>query len=66
MILKNMFIQKLNIFNNERITAENSFQYLKKYLKKSDNILDVGSGTCLLAKLIKERIGSGADTDTVK
>jgi len=53
-----MLIQKLNIFRNEHITAENTFQYLKGYLKKSDFILDVGSGTGILAELIKKEIRS--------
>ncbi len=52
-----MSVNKLNIFNNDVITAENTFHYLKDYLNKDDFVLDVGSGTGFVADLLSKNIG---------
>lgn len=38
--------------------SENSFNYLKPYISSRDHILDIGSGSGGVARLIESRIGS--------
>lgn len=47
-----------NMFNREQLLAEKTFLVLQKYLTQSDYILDVGTGTGLVAELISRRIGA--------
>ncbi len=53
----NQLIRQINIFNNDYITANDTFQYLKSFLNFSDFVLDVGSGSGLVAELISKIIG---------
>jgi ubiquinone/menaquinone biosynthesis C-methylase UbiE len=48
----------MSLLRSDKIGRNVAFNYLKNYLKKSDTILDVGSGTGIIAQLIKEKIGA--------
>lgn len=52
-------LNSINFFRNEVITSENTFQYLKDHLTVSDFVLDVGTGTGLVADLIRKKIKCG-------
>lgn len=52
-------LNKINFFRNEVITSENTFQYLEYHLTESDFVLDVGTGTGLVADLIRKKINCG-------
>lgn len=48
----------MSFLRSDKIGRNATFNYLKNYLKRSDTILDVGSGTGIIAKLIKEKTGA--------
>lgn len=52
MILKN------NVFTPYHYSSENCMNFVKKYMKKGDSVLDIGTGTGILAIKCKER-GAG-------
>jgi ubiquinone/menaquinone biosynthesis C-methylase UbiE len=50
-----------NIKKKDIRIAENTFSYISPFIDPSDEVLDVGSGQCLVADLIQKRI-----TDKIK
>jgi ubiquinone/menaquinone biosynthesis C-methylase UbiE len=46
------------MLNYEMKTAYNTYFYLEKYIKSTDTVLDIGSGTGFVADLIRERTGA--------
>jgi len=47
-----------HLFNNSQISARATFNDIKEFLEKKDTILDVGSGTGLVAQLIKDGLNA--------
>lgn len=46
------------MLKRERKIALGTFSYIKPYISSADKVLDVGSGTCLVADLINKEIGA--------